>query len=231
MGLCTIPDGDGPPTSANRVAVSIFAESFTTCKDISDEQLDSDMKSLADLAQNPIVLSPTQRRNVRAFIQWTKDKYRQDEDPTQIEFPVNDALLLIRRAKSHELFVKKAEIMVKSAKPAPFTSDMLWADWHPTFLNFLRSIPGRDGVPLKYVCRDNDAPIRQAQVNFLDDYVLQAPITGEAFESDAAKYIRTSRALLLGTASQKRRYNHSTTYPMGEWISLRLRSTSRALVR
>jgi hypothetical protein len=64
---------------------------------------------------------------------------------------------------------------------------MKWADWAPTFLNYyLRTMPGQDGVPLKYVCRLNEAPDPNPNGDFLDDYVAMAALDGEAFTIDAA---------------------------------------------
>ena len=55
-----------------------------------------------------------------------------------------------------------------------------------TFLGHLRALPGRDGVPLKYVCRPNYLPDPTPQPDFLDNCVLMAPLAGEAFSIDAA---------------------------------------------
>jgi hypothetical protein len=44
----------------------------------------------------------------------------------------------------------------EAAKPEKFKELTKWEDWKPTFLNYLRSIPGRDGVPLKFICRAKD---------------------------------------------------------------------------
>jgi hypothetical protein len=52
-------------------------------------------------------------------------------------------------------------------------------------MNYLRSIPGRDGVPLKYVCRARDLPDPIPNVDFINDYVNMAPLHGEAFAIDA----------------------------------------------
>lgn len=201
MADCTINDLDGPPSSAEQVALSIFADAFETCRDMTDDALNTDIKALAELANAPIVLTPIQKRNVRAFVQWVKDRYRMDLEPFDTRFPVASALTLIQRATTHELFVKKAEIMVKSAKPAMFSSDMLWSDWYLTLLNFLRSIPRRDGVPLKYICREENAPNRTPQASFLDEYVLQAPMTGEAFTTDAAEVHTYITSYILGNST------------------------------
>jgi hypothetical protein len=53
-------------------------------------------------------------------------------------------------------------------------------------MNYLRSIPGRDGVPLKYICRTSEEADPTPNVDFLDDYVSMAPLHGEACAIDAA---------------------------------------------
>lgn len=210
LARCNIDNANNPNnlgSDAARLSEAIFGDLFTMARDINDEQLEMDLKTFSDLAQDAIILMAIQKRTLRAFIQWVKDKLRQDEDPTTIEFPNdNDTIImLIRRTKTHELFMKKSEAMIKSAKPALFTEEMLWSDWYPTLLNFLRHIPGRDGVPLKYVCRANGPPLRTPHPNFLDDYVLQAPLTGEAFDSDAAEVHTWISSLVVGnnTAESK----------------------------
>jgi hypothetical protein len=55
-------------------------------------------------------------------------------------------------------------------------------------LNYLRSIPARDGVPLKYDCRDkNEADVTAASEDFLDDYVAAAPLSGNAYAIDVVQ--------------------------------------------
>ena len=83
------------------------------------------------------------------------------------------------------MFVKKAKTIVESAKPGQLTLETKWHDWKPIFINFLCSIPGRDGVPLSYVIRTNDAPDPTPHLNFLDDYVAMAPLTGKTFAVDS----------------------------------------------
>ena len=52
----------------------------------------------------------------------------------------------------------------------------------------MRTIPGRDGVPLKYICRESDIPDPTPNNDFLDDYVMMAHVgTGEAYTIDAAE--------------------------------------------
>lgn len=62
-----------------------------------------------------------------------------------------------------------------------------WEEWVPVFLNFLKAIPGRNGIPLKYICRSDDVPTIVPGAEMLDDYINRAPLNGESFEVDAAE--------------------------------------------
>jgi hypothetical protein len=175
-------------TPAFRLATDIFGDDFSTCMDKTFEELDGDFKTYSDLtqAQGQIRLLPGVKRNIKSFIQWVRDEQRLGRDADNIAFPVANAPTLLRRYKTHSKFVKDSSTLADAAKPEKFTSETKWADWVPTFLNYLRSMPGRDGVPLKYVCRENDAPDPTLHADFLDDYINMAPLTGEAYVIDAA---------------------------------------------
>jgi hypothetical protein len=92
------------------------------------------------------------------MIQWTRDETCIGRDPSTRAFPVTDTPNLIRRHKTHAQFVKKSSTLSDAAKPEKFKTETKWTDWVPSFLNYLRVIPGRDGIPLKYICRENEAP-------------------------------------------------------------------------
>ena len=52
----------------------------------------------------------------------------------------------------------------------------------------MRAIPGRNGVPLGYVCREDDEPAyNDPELDFIENYILQAPVWGAAFKVDAAE--------------------------------------------
>ena len=58
--------------------------------------------------------------------------------------------------KDHAAYVKNSSAIAETAKPTTFTETTKWTDWEPVFHNFLRAIPGRTGVPLSYVIRENE---------------------------------------------------------------------------
>ena len=60
-------------------------------------------------------------------------------------------------------------------------------DWKATLINSIKSQPGRNGVPLNYVIRENVAAIAQTNTNFLDDYVDRNPLNVRFFNADASK--------------------------------------------
>ena len=74
-----------------------------------------------------------------------------------------------------------------TASSSDFTANTKWEDWQPTFINFLRTNTECDGVHLDYICRTNNEPDRTPQVDILNKYVLQTPLTGDAFRKDAAE--------------------------------------------
>ena len=174
-------------TQARRIAIEVFDDDFNTCMDKTMDELDEDFKSYSVLtvANGQIRLNPVVKRNIRAFVQWSRDMIRNGRDPTTVPFPVIDATDLIRRHKTHEAYIKKSKTVTDTATPPQFTSTTLWIDWYPTFLNFLRAIPGRNGVPLSYVCRPDPVIPPASYPDFLDEYIDNAPLTGAAFITDA----------------------------------------------
>ena len=60
-------------------------------------------------------------------------------------------------------------------------------DWKATLINSIKSQPGRNGVPLNYIIRDNVAAIVRTNTNFLDDYVYRTPLSGRVSSANASK--------------------------------------------
>ena len=84
--------------------------------------------------------------------------------------------------------MEKTKTITDAAKPNKFRENMKWEDWSPAFINFLRSIPGRNGVPLSYVYREFDEAMNHnPTVDFIENYITQAPLYDEAYAIDAAK--------------------------------------------
>jgi hypothetical protein len=137
--------------------------------------------------QGQIRLRPAVKKNVKAFLHWVKHKYRVNEDPSTEVFDLATVPEIIRRSKSHKAYIDKSKTISDTATPEQFTSKLKWIDWVPTFQNFLRAIPSRNGVPLNYVIKEEPIVIRQNYNNFLDEYIDKAPLDGPAFVIDSAE--------------------------------------------
>ena len=176
-------------TPATRVANDVISDDFNSCQDKTFIELENDFKTYSSLTigQGQIRLIPNVKRNIKAFVQWTKDQFRMELDPAMIPFPIMDMTSILRRHTTHEIFIRKLQSIADRAKPSSFTKNTKWEDWSATFLNFLHSISGRDCVPLSYVIRINDTPDPTPNVNFLDDYVAMAPLNGESFVLDSSE--------------------------------------------
>jgi hypothetical protein len=176
-------------THAQSVADDVFDNVFETCLDISFKELDDHFKTYSDLtmAQGQIRFRPGTRKIIKAFVQWTCDELRLGRDPSLSPFPIDRVSDLIRRSKTLEKFQADSKTLAEAAKPEEFKESMKWEDWKPTFLNYIRSIPGRDGVPLKYICRVKEEADATPNEDFLDDYVAMAPLDGESYAIDTVQ--------------------------------------------
>ena len=166
--------------AAQRIANEVFDNDLTSCVNKSNSDLENDWKTYSQLtvAQGQIRLRPATKKNIRALVQWIRDKV--------FDITTAGIITLLRKAQTHDRWESRASDMAKTAKPKQFTGQIKWLDWRDSFINFLRSQPGRNGVPLSYVIRPNIAPLIRVNTQFLDDYVDQAPLTGEVFALDAS---------------------------------------------
>ena len=176
-------------TAAQRIAEEVFDNDFQSCIDKEISEIEDDFKTYSGLtvAQGQIRLHPGTKRQIKAFVQWVKDQVRTGLNPSLTVFPIADTPALIRRHKSHLAFCEKSKRVSETAKPPAFTETTKWSGWCPVFINFLKCLPGRHGVPLTYVVRDNDDAITVADAEMMDDYANRAPLTGEAFNADASE--------------------------------------------
>mmetsp|Transcript_12713 Transcript_12713/g.18111 ORF Transcript_12713/g.18111 Transcript_12713/m.18111 type:complete len:460 (-) Transcript_12713:4106-5485(-) len=176
-------------SQAFRIASDVFDDDFYSTMDKEVAELEDDFKSYTNLthAQGQIRIDPGTKKNIRAYIQWSRDKIRVGDNPAAEQFPVEQSTVLIRRYKTHKSFKNKAKLLMETAKLSMFTDKVKWEDWYLSFLNFLRAIPGWNGIPLRYVCRKEEMPTIEPAAEMLDDYINRAPLNGEAYLIDAAE--------------------------------------------
>lgn len=91
--------------------------------------------------------------------------------------------------------------MMDIANPTDLKDKTEWNDWKPTFENFLRAIPGRNGIPLLYLIRDNELAILDLSANMHQDYINRTPNTGDIFTSDASVVNTCIVKFIVGNAT------------------------------
>ena len=206
IALCGINDINvvGGQTRAQRISSEVFGDDFEACKDKSEDELKEDLKTYSQLtvANGQIRLNPGVRRNLRALMFWCKDQDRRGIDPSSLVFPVATSAVLLRNQQLHMKFVSKSKTMIKTSEPGKFTADTKWDDWRPVFLNFLKHIPGHNGIPLSYVVRDNEVPdLTTPRNNVIEEYIYQSPLVGDVFEIDASEVHTYLIKLIEGNAT------------------------------
>ena len=176
----------GVPRTRNayeNTASGLLQDEYETCIDLDEKALLSYFKTSALLppASGQIKFSIIQRNNIKAFVQWTKDKIRTGQDPAMLHFQLIGISKILKRASSHAIYVSNRN---NAIVPKDFTKAIDWADCAPTFENYLRAMPGRTGVPLSYITREDDLPNPAPNLEFLDDYIMNAPLTGSDYLED-----------------------------------------------
>ena len=206
------------------VATGLFQDDYETCIDLNDTALHNYFKASAALtvANGQIKFTIQQRNNIRAFVQWTKDAIRTGRDPAAAPFQPIGIAKILRRAETHKLYVSNSDS--NAVKPRDLTKEIKWADWAPSFENYLRAIPGRIGVPLSYVIRDNDVPDPTPNVDFLDDYIMNAPLSGADYLTDR-RSVHTKLVALITTNPEAEaliKLNEKEADGREDWKSLKI---------
>ena len=74
-------------------ATQIFMDNFTTCKDISNEDINDALKmfSILTIAHGRTRLLPESKQKIKSFTQWKNDQFRLGINPTILAVPVDTA--------------------------------------------------------------------------------------------------------------------------------------------
>ena len=205
LALCGVNDviGWNNQTDAQRIASDLFDDDFHSCMDKTFSALDEDWKTYSNvtITNGQIRLLPGVKKNIRAFVQWSRDKIRLGENPADDPFPVDEAYTILRRYHTHKNWLDKAKEKATTTMPKIFKSDSKWLDFRDSLKNFLRTQPGRNGTPLQYVIRESENPVPRNNIEFIDDYIDKAALEGEVFAADAAEVHGYIVNLIAGNAT------------------------------
>ena len=88
-----------------RISSKVFSDSLNTCLDLlSFTDLEDNWKTYSGLTvnQGQIRIRPGTKTNIKALIQWVRDRIRLDQDPAVTPFPVANRIDLINRYNTHK---------------------------------------------------------------------------------------------------------------------------------
>ena len=177
-------------TKAIRIDTELFGEDFTLCMDKTYVKIDDELKSYSTLtaAYVQIRLTPDHKKNIEALIQCTRDHIRFGIYPFTVRLWVANASNFIKRYKHNDTYVKISKKIIETPESENYTDILKWIEWYPTFMKFLHTILGRNLTPLSYICRPVSTIVPTTGYgDFIDEYVDKAPLTGQAYLTDAAE--------------------------------------------
>jgi hypothetical protein len=129
---------------------------------------------------------------LKAVVDWVQDFSRISREPSLEGIDSDVAFhaaiqLAYERGKMRASKLADSDKLVSAANPGKLKKD--WLPWEESFMNFISCIPGRNGVALSYICRDNDEPdySEEADGDFERLAVACAPLSGPAFQEDTKR--------------------------------------------
>ena len=168
MGACDVDNEQviNGLTRAGHMAQQVFQNRYDSAMRIMKDALDGALKRFSSLmvANGQIKLPPGTVSHIQGFIQYCRDEIRLGRDPQYQLYNRVDTHYYLDRMDRHEAFVKKSESV---KKPKEFTADIEWEDWDTVFRRYLNRLVGRNGIPLSYIVREDDAPNPEPNPDFL----------------------------------------------------------------
>jgi len=189
-----------------------LAQEFDSVDDIR-EWTDKDVHSLAEsfskrtTAEGKMYFGMARTKRLTALIHWVRDFERVSETPTirGLNQEGFRAALQVaaERAEIRKQEAEHSSTISRESAPGKLKSERHFMDWKNGFQNMLSSIPGVSGIPLSYVIRDNDEPIRDGHETFIQECIACAPLQGVAFEADARQVHHLAMASVQGETSEQ----------------------------
>ena len=111
-----------------KLATEVFIDDFEICKYMSNEDISEIFKTFSGLTstQGQIKIIPAQKNKIKAFTKCVKYRFRLIIDPIILPFSQADIAELLRRSKTHQLFVSKLYTISMAENPLRLTTKDKW---------------------------------------------------------------------------------------------------------
>ena len=145
------------------------------------------------------------------LIHWVQDFARIGENPSIYQFIGEpDSFRAALEVASDQAEVRKVEMeqsdtVSKAANPGKFKDERKWPEWEPSFVNYLSTIQGVNGVPLSYVI--GEKAVTEADTvyqSFNEQAIACAPLEqGPVFQADARKVHQLLKSFLQSELAEQ----------------------------
>ena len=108
------------------------------------------------------------------------------------------------RADVRKIESDQSDTVSKAADLGKFKDEKKWPEWEPSFVNYLSTLIGVNGVPLLYVVRLTASP--DPLVNhqsFNERAIACSPLTGPTFQADAWKVHQLLKSFLQSEMAEQ----------------------------
>ena len=183
-----------------------------TEKDISDMASNFSSRTQANGRFN---FGTSRTKLLKSFTHWVQDFYRVSDHPSIMGLSEKSFKIeldrALTRANIRKMLKDKTKTSAEATSPGPLENEKQWKSWEEKFTNYTKAHMGSNGVPLKYVIRENENPdVDGDYTDFVSKTVACAPLKGEYYLADRMSVFDMIIAFTTGQ-------------PSGDWIKSTLR--------
>ena len=95
------------------------------------------------------------KKKIKYLLQWARDAIIVGHDPDMALFYISQIITILRTYQTNKSWVIKALEKERTEKPKQVAEETKWMDWKDYFDKFICTQPGRNGLILKYVIRED----------------------------------------------------------------------------
>lgn len=137
-------------------------------------------------------------RKLEALWWWVNDRRRRGLELDSAQFTQDVLFQCVERLNVQAELKDQDTADVKA--PGKFESSHLgWTKWKTSFLNYMRSIKGAQGVPLQYVAIEREGAEDRMFDDDEEELLYRAPLFGIAFDSDNRSFYLQLKQATIGT--------------------------------
>ena len=170
-------------------------------KDIRDMSESFGRRTVAD---GRFIFGTRRIKYLVGLVHWVHDFTRINGTPSLDEFGADGAVafrtqldVAAHRAECRKKERDQADTVSLAADPGKFKDERKWSEWEPSFVNYLSTIQGVNGVPLSYVVREmEDSDVDGTFETFNERSIACSKLSGVVFQTDARKVHKLLKSFL-----------------------------------